>query len=144
MVKIHLTLNHLKRWCIEHFIFYVDHFGLFDYVLLLGSADVSSSHCKPIWKITPCQSLLPKAEVLWDGETDPSPPVSFYGIKGPGCWFPRSPQRTSQWEQASSVPHHTGLLQSPAATGAFPAPLGCLGFQIQSRHCNLYNYLEAG
>lgn len=41
MVKIHLILNHLKQWYIEHFIFYMDHFGLFDYILLLGSADVS-------------------------------------------------------------------------------------------------------
>lgn len=28
VVKIHFTFNHLKQWYIEHFIFYLDHFGL--------------------------------------------------------------------------------------------------------------------
>lgn len=135
---MHLTLTHLKQWYIEHFIFYMDHFGLFDYVLLPVSADVSSSHSKTIsenqQKPQLCQPFLPAGccsqRQGWCGMGRQTQALLPHPMakNDQGAGSSGAPRQQLSWEQAFFVPHHTVLLHSPAATVAFLATLGCLVF----------------
>lgn len=134
MVKIHLTLNHLKRWYIEHFIFYMAHSGFYGCVLLSGPVGVSSSHSKPskshsFLSLSSLPVTAPKGTgaVVWEDRPKPSCLIQRQkGIKEQGAGSPRAPRQQLSGEQASFVTHHRVLLHSPAATVAFPATLGCL------------------
>lgn len=138
VVKIHLTLNHLIQWYPEHFIFDGDHFGLFDYVLLPGSADVSSLHSKPIWEnqqkpqlsqpLVPASCCSRRQRCCGVGTQTQALLPHPMAQKDLGAGSPGAPRQQLSGEQVSFVPPHSVLLHSPAATVAFLATLGCLVF----------------
>lgn len=95
----------------------------------------------------PCQSLLPKAEVLWYGKADLSPPASSSGTKGPGCWFPRSPDNSSEGSRHPLCPLTRFCCTPQLPQWLFLLLWGARYFQIQCRRCHhhhQYNVLEAG